>query len=126
MANAKIDLILEIVTETREKVGYLDKRLGSVEVKVDSLDKRVSTLESDMAIVKSQLHENTEMLKAIHHRQEKSDAKIESLTLDMAKLHGEWTKTNEKVAQHSEEQKSIKEVLGEHEIAIRSLKRQII
>lgn len=112
MSNKKIDLILEIVTETRDKVS--------------SLDKRVSALESDMAIVKSQLHENTEMLKAIHHRQEESDAKIESLTLDMAKLHGELTKTNEKVAQQTEEQKSIKEVLGEHEIAIRSLKRQII
>ncbi|WP_134698587.1 hypothetical protein [Ammoniphilus sp. YIM 78166] len=40
-------------------------------------------------LILDQLKELTQMVSAVRHRQEEMDAKLEALTLDSAKIHGE-------------------------------------
>src|SRR5699024_7881697 len=91
-----------------------------------SMKDEISAMKDDQMTMKLQLDENTEITKAIHHRQDESDAKLEGLSLNFAKLHGEVVAVKEGINQLSNDQQSINELLGEHEVSIRSLRRNII
>lgn len=39
--------------------------------------------------INSQLEENTQITKAFHYRQDETDAKIDTIAIDIHKLHGE-------------------------------------
>ncbi|QFF99890.1 hypothetical protein PB01_14250 [Psychrobacillus glaciei] len=56
--------------------------------KLTGMESELSLDKTDLSQVKSQLDENTLLTRAIHARQEKSDAKIELLSMDLNKLHG--------------------------------------
>ena|SRR5690625_1072210 len=92
--------------------------------KLDLILNELESMKNEIETIKSQLEENTQITKAIHHRQEETDAKLEVLSLDFAKLHGEVVSTKTSIDQLIEDQKSINELLGEHEISIRSLRRK--
>lgn len=94
------------------------------DAKLNLILNKLQTMENEIQGMKTQLEENTQITKAIHHRQEETDAKLEGLSLDFAKLHGEVVSTKTSIAQLVEDQKSINELLGEHEVSIRSLRRK--
>jgi hypothetical protein len=73
----------------------------------------ITTMQTDMNLMKSQLGENTQLTKAIYHRQEEYDAKLQE----------EVSSINKNIGQLIADQKSINELLGEHEISIRTLRR---
>lgn len=56
---------------------------------------------SELKDVKSQLDENTKMTKAIYHRQEETDAKLEALSMDVHKAYGKITSLEDKLTFNS-------------------------
>lgn len=101
-----------------------DKKLNLILNELKELRSEQQGMKNEIETIKTQLEENTQITKAIHHRQEETDAKLEGLSLDFAKLHGEVVSTKTSIDQLIEDQKSINELLGEHEISIRSLRRK--
>jgi hypothetical protein len=49
-------------------------------------------------LILDQLKELTQMVSAVRHRQEEMDAKLEALTMDSAKIHGEVVAIKENMA----------------------------
>lgn len=52
-------------------------------------------MKEELSSVKAQTEENTQLLKAVIHRQEETDAKIDNINMDVHKLHGEFAALKE-------------------------------
>lgn len=112
------------MNEVKSAVSGLKTEMHEVKGEVSSLKSQMNGMQDEITVMKSQLEENTHITKAIHHRQSESDARLEGLSLDFAKLHGEVVSTKENIEQLIDDQRSIHELLGEHEVSIRTLRRK--
>lgn len=61
------------------------------------LQEALNPIKNDIALIKVQLNETNEIVRAIRDRQEETDAKIESMDMEIHKLHGSVAALNEKV-----------------------------
>lgn len=71
-----------------EKLDLILQKLTGMESEFSQVKTELSQIKTEVSQVKSQLDENTQLTRAIHARQEVSDAKIEVLSMDVNKLHG--------------------------------------
>ncbi|HLR71792.1 MAG TPA: hypothetical protein VK085_10235 [Pseudogracilibacillus sp.] len=110
----------------KENMNFMKDEINSMKDNMNVMKDELHSFKDEMNIMKSQLDENTQLTKAIYHRQEESDAALESLSLDHAKIHEDIASVKQSISQISADQKSINELLGEHEISIRTLRRHTI
>lgn len=97
--------------------------LDELKQEFPKLKQEFQELKQEFQDVKTQLNENTQLAKAIRDRQEETDAKLESLTMDVHKIHGELSS----LKQGQDRQDKILEALAmrslEQETELRDLKR---
>lgn len=77
MSDEKLDMILD-------KLMSMETDMNSVKSVMGSMETDMNSMKSEMGSMKSQLDENTQITKAIYHRQEETDAKLEALSFDVA------------------------------------------
>ena len=82
-----------------------------------------SVIRDELAPIKSQMNENTQLIRTIIDRQEETDAKLEAMSMDVHKIHGEL----QSLKDGQERQDKILESLAlrslEQETDLRDLKR---
>lgn len=83
----------------------------------DKLEGRFDKLETEVDIIKTQQQENNQILRALEHKAEVHKAEMDNFQHRLAKIEGTLNEIKEN-------QKSIHEILGEHEVAIRTLRRK--
>ena len=108
----------------------MEQKLDLILSELQNLNKRIGHIETEFQTVKSQLDENTQLTKAIFHRQEETDAQLDAISMDVHKLHGEMSgiKEAQDIIIHGQErQDKILESLAlrslEQETELRELKR---
>ncbi|MFL0249120.1 hypothetical protein ACJDT4_01690 [Clostridium neuense] len=74
-------------------------------------------LREELKPIKSQLKENTDILKALGHKVEVNKAEIDKISNDTAHISGHLKSIGENID-------AVKEVLGRHEVDITVLKRR--
>jgi len=74
-------------------------------------------LREELKPIKSQLKENTDILKALEHKVEVNKAEIDKISNDIAHISGHLKNIDENID-------AVKEVLGRHEVDITVLKRR--
>lgn len=109
----------KVLQEILTTVQAIQTDVSQLKTDVKSLDIRVGNLE------KGQI-ELIEICRSIRDRQEETDAKVEGISMDVHELYGKVEKVDEKVSLINEDQKSVNQIVGEHEVSIRSLRRQAI
>ncbi|WP_096202381.1 hypothetical protein [Bacillus sp. FJAT-45350] len=133
------------VTQLKEDVGVLKEDVGVLKEDVSVLKGDMSMLQEDVNVLKTDVSalkgdvkaldlrvgnleagqkELNEITRGIRDRQEDSDAKLEAISMDVHHLHGKVESGNEKLQTIHEDHKSMIELIGEHEISIRSLRRR--
>ena len=109
MSERLLKEILHEVKELNHRIGNVENEISNVKyelinVKGDLNDVKselndvkgdLNDVKSELSNIESQLNENTEITKAILHRQDETDAKLDHLTIDVHKLHGEVTQLKE-------------------------------
>lgn len=95
----------------------LENRFDKLEDKSNRLENRFDKLEVEIDIIKIQQQENTQILRALEHKAEVHKAEMDNLHHQLAKIEGTVNEIKENKA-------SINELLGEHDIAIKTLKRR--
>lgn len=85
------------ITNMKSDITNMKSDIKLLRHDVDQLKIDTKRLRQDVDIMKPQLQENTEITKAIHHRQEETDARLESLSMDVAKAYGEISAVKESV-----------------------------
>lgn len=107
----------------KEEVKGVKEEVSGIKEEVNGLKKEVSVMKEDLIIVKSQLDENTQLTKAIHHRQEITDTKLENLSDDVHKLQGELSSLKEGQVRQDKILESLAMRSLEQETELRALKR---
>ena len=69
---------------------------------IEGMKTDIKGIKQEQQLMKIQLDENTQMIRAIYDRQEETDARQEALTMDVHKLHGEVTAIKEEQALYSD------------------------
>jgi chromosome segregation ATPase len=88
-----------------------------VENKLDLILQKLELLESGQTELRQIVH-------AIHHRQEETDAKLDSLSLDVHKIHGDMIVVKEKVGAIKDEIEFTYQKTSKNEMEIFKLKRE--
>lgn len=83
----------------------------------NQVNSRFDKLENVMDALKTQQDENSQILRALEHKAEVSKAELDNIHHQLARIQGS-------VNEIKEDQKSIHEILGDHEVAIRTLRRK--
>lgn len=91
-------VISEALQPITKEIKELNQRIGGMENEIQGLNQHVGSIENEMKNMNAQLDENTQITKAIYHRQEETDARLEALSLDVHAMHGEVILTKEQVA----------------------------
>ncbi|WDU84532.1 hypothetical protein PWK10_09525 [Caloramator sp. Dgby_cultured_2] len=69
-----------------ERMDKLESRMDKLESRMDKLESRMDKLESEVGLIKEQVKENTEILRALEHASEVHKAEIDKLTYDVAEM----------------------------------------
>ena len=75
----------QILGELKE----IKTEMKEFKTEMKELKTEMNEFKTEQQSMKAQLNENTQLTRAIFDRQEETDAKLESLTMDVHKLHGE-------------------------------------
>ena len=103
-------LVIEKLINMESKVTSLDIKVSSMDSKVTSLDKKVSLMDSKVTSLDTKLSSIENKLDAVYEQ-----------TANLTEFR---TEANAKLDFLIEDSKSIHEILGEHEVSIRSLRRR--
>lgn len=126
MTDTTLQLILQKLGTIETDMSEMKNEINGIKDEMSGVKNEVNGIKDEMSALKAQLDENTEITKAIHHRQSETDAKLEGMALDFANLQGEQVDTKERLVELEEDQKSTNEVIGEHEISLRTLRRRSV
>ena len=126
----KLDLILQELQSIKQEIGTMKleiksvkQEMGAMKQEIESMKQEMGAMKEEMLALKSGQKELHLISRAIRDRQEETDAKLESLSMDVHQLHGKVEQNSEKLNLLIEDHKSVHEVLGEHEVSIRSMRR---
>lgn len=119
----EIQSIQDDVRGVKNDVQGVKDEIQGVKDDVQGIKGEIQVVKKDLCQMKSQLHENTELTKAIHHRQEETDAKVKNLAMDVHKLRGELTSLKEGQARQDKILESLALRSLEQETDLRDLKR---
>lgn len=92
--------IRELLELNVDKLGRIEQRLDGIDQRLDRIDDRLNHLEQRMNTMELQMKENTQLIHAIIHRQEETEAKIDSMAMDLPKTQGEITSMKEQTSVH--------------------------
>jgi len=107
----------EFKRDTEKRFDSMDQRLDKVDQRLDSVEQRLDSVEHRLGSVEHRLDSVEENIIGMNRR-------LDIITEQTAGLLEFRTEVNQKLDQISNDQKSIMGVLGEHEVAIRTLQRR--
>ncbi|WP_227011599.1 hypothetical protein [Paenibacillus lutimineralis] len=119
----KLDRIENEQQAMKSDMGSMKSELGSMKSELGSMKSELGSLKETQALMQSQLSETNAIVRAIRDRQEETDAKLDALSMDVHKLHGELTHLKEGQERHERilEKLSLRSI--EQETDISALRR---
>ncbi|GAA0407833.1 hypothetical protein [Paenibacillus motobuensis] len=119
----KLDRIENEQQAMKSDMGSMKSELGSMKSELGSMKSELGSLKETQALMQSQLSETNAIVRAIRDRQEETDSKLDALSMDVHKLHGELTHLKEGQERHERilEKLSLRSI--EQETDISALRR---
>lgn len=102
MSEILLQQILSELKEVKTDIQGMKTDIQGMKTDIQVLKTDVSSIKKEQQLMKIQLDENTQMIRAIYDRQEETDARQEALTMDVHKLHGEVASIKEEQILHSD------------------------
>lgn len=113
-----LKLILEKTVATEKNVKKLAARLGGLEKRFDSLEGRIDGLEKRFDGLEGRID-------GLEKRFQRVENDVNKLKEEQGMIKQAVMETNKNVKQLLENQKSTYEILSEHDVAIRAIRRRI-
>lgn len=88
------------------------------------IQEALKPIKEELKTIKTQLDENTQITKSILHRQNETDAKMDSISIDVHKVHGELTFVKEEIADIKDTVDFTYQKTSKNELEIFKLKRE--
>ena len=116
----------KILAQILDRLTSVDGNIASLQGDVATLKGDVVTLKGDVATLKSDMATLKGDVAVIKNDMLKFERKLDAVYEQTAELVEFKTEVTEKLDQIIEDNKSLQEIMGEHEIAIRSMRRKSI
>ncbi|WP_062748365.1 hypothetical protein [Shouchella tritolerans] len=113
-----LKLILEKTVATEKSVKELTTRLGGLEKRFDGLEGRIDGLEKRFDGLEGRID-------GLETRFQRVENDVNKLKEEQGMIKQAVMETNKNVKQLMEDQKSTYEILSEHDVAIRAIRRRI-
>lgn len=107
-----------------EKFAGIDSQFDKVNEKFAGIDSRFDKVDEKFAGIDSRFDKVDEKFVEMNDRFEKLETDIEEIKAENQFIKRAVLETNDGVKTISEDQKSIHEILGEHDVSIRTLRRK--
>ncbi|GIN13617.1 hypothetical protein J26TS2_34840 [Shouchella clausii] len=127
-----LKLILEKTVATEKSVKELTTRLGGLEKRFDGLEGRIDGLEKRFDGLEGRIDGLEKRFDGLEGRIDGLETRFQRVENDVNKLKEEQgmikqavMETNKNVKELMEDQKSTYEILSEHDVAIRAIRRRI-
>lgn len=88
------------------------------------IQEALKPIKEELKTIKTQLDENTQITKSILHRQNETDTKMDSISIDVHKVHGELTFVKEEIADIKDTVDFTYQKTSKNELEIFKLKRE--
>lgn len=125
MSEERFDRLEKMMEKVITKVDSLDTRMGSLEVKMDSLETRMGSLETKVDSLEAKVDSLEVKVDSLDAKVDALDTKVEHYgQIQQDDVHGLLQVMDKKLTNLSEDMKSLAEVIGDHEIRIRTLARR--
>jgi len=123
MSEQLLQQIIQKLDRIENEQQAMKSEIGSVKSEVGSMKSELGSLRETQALMQSQLSETNVVVRAIRDRHEETDAKLDALSMDVHKLHGELTHLKEGQERHERilEKLSLRSI--EQETDISALRR---
>ena len=115
--DSKIDAVEKKVDATEKKVDAVEKKVDATEKKVDATEKKVDATEKKVGTIENKID-------VVEKKVDTVVKKLDAVCEQTANLMEFRTEVNAKLDIIVEDNKSIHELLGEHEVSIRTLRRK--
>lgn len=102
MSEVLLQQILSELKGVKTDIEGIKTDIVGMKKDIEGIKSEIIDIKNEQQIMKVQLDENTQMIRAIYDRQEETDARQEALTMDVHRLHGEVTSIKEEQAMHSD------------------------
>ncbi|WP_141690684.1 hypothetical protein [Dehalobacter sp. TeCB1] len=122
MSNDEFQTI--VLREIREMKKDISQRFDGIDQRFDAIDQRFVGIDQRLDGIDQRFDGIDQRLDSMDQRLGKVEHKLDVVVEQTAGLMEFRTETNHKLDKISDDQKSIIQVLGEHEISIRSLQRR--
>lgn len=96
--NDTLELILSELKKLSGQQVALHERMSTSEQRMSALEERMSGFDERMSFLESGQKELHQIVRSIRDRQETTDAKLDSLTMEVHKVHGEVTTIKDTMA----------------------------
>ncbi|USB32863.1 hypothetical protein [Paenibacillus sp. YPG26] len=113
----------QLLRQILDKLGRIESEQQFMKTEIQDVKAEVIAIKDTQELFRTQLSETNEIVKAIRDRQEETDAKLDALSMDVNKLHGQFTRLKEGQERHDKllEKLSVRSI--EHEADISELRR---
>ncbi len=113
-----------LILEKLNGLDKIDSRLDRVENRLDKIESEVSGVKSEVSGVKSEVSDVKSEVSGVKSEVSSVKSEVSIIKNQTAILTEFRTETNTKLNAIIEDNKSIHELLGEHEVSIRTLRRK--
>lgn len=120
MSEQLLKQILNELTDVKSEIKDVKNHLTNVKNDLTNVKNDLTNVKNDLTNVKTQLDENTQITKAILHRQDEIDAKLDRLSMDLHEFQGEVKSEMEDLKDHL---KFNTQKITENELEIFKLKK---
>ncbi|WP_334072177.1 MULTISPECIES: hypothetical protein [Paenibacillus] len=122
MSEQLLHQILQKLDHIETDVQTMKSDMQTMKSDMQTMKKDVVSLKETQELMQTQLGETNAIVRAIRDRQDETDAKLDALSMDVHKLHGELSSLKEGQERHEKilEKLSIRSL--EHEADIREIK----
>lgn len=100
--NTRLDRMEGRLDKVESRLDKVDSRLDRIEGRLDRVESDIKIIKEDQKLMKSQLDENTSILKALEHKAEINKAEHDNFTIQLARIEGSVNEIKNEVVKGQE------------------------
>lgn len=111
------------ISGMKSEISDIKTDISGMKSEMSSMRSEMTNMKLEITIMNSTLVEHTQLIRAIIDRQEETDAKLENLTMDVHKMHGDITFIKQELVEIKDEVRFTYQKTSKNELDIYKLKQ---
>lgn len=102
LLNAFRTIIKEELKPINERLDSMQNQIDSMQDQINSMQDQIYSVQNEVSLIKAQVEENTQILRALEHKAEINKAEHDNFALQLANIEGNVNKIKNAVAKGEE------------------------